>query len=179
MPNIVIDKKEEIVMKILHYFVTEENYKPIIVNGVQNEIWLENLENDIPIIRINSNYIHNNEQLMYDERKANIIRKSIKKKTYSLKMNMLNIIINAREEVTVNNNDKDIESIIIDKISDLKKNSFMKEFFPKFSLKVESKKASLESIWSMTEDLNEKTTKEEKVLSKIFANKDKPIITYK
>ena len=59
MPSLTIGKKDDIVMKLIHYFVTEENYRPIIVNGVQNEIWLENLESDIPLIRININYIHN------------------------------------------------------------------------------------------------------------------------
>ena len=96
MSNIVIDKKDEMVMKILHYFVTEEDYRPIIVNGVQNEIWLENLENDIPLIRININYIHNEEQLYTDMRKTNAIRKSIKKKTYSFKMNVLNILLDVQ-----------------------------------------------------------------------------------
>ena len=91
MANVVIDKKDEIVMKLIHYFVTNEDYKPIIVNGVQNEVWLENLDNEVPLIRININYIHNNEQLEMDQRKAELIRKTIKKKTYSVKMSMLNI----------------------------------------------------------------------------------------
>ena len=38
MANVVIDKKDEIVMKLIHYFVTKENYKPVIVNGIQNEV---------------------------------------------------------------------------------------------------------------------------------------------
>ena len=67
MANVVIDKKDEIVMKLIHYFVTNENYKPVIVNGIQNEVWLENLDNEIPLIRININYIHNDE---YFARKA-------------------------------------------------------------------------------------------------------------
>ena len=80
MANTIVDKKEELVMKLIHYFVTEENYRPIIVNGVQNEVWLENLDNTVPIIRININYIHNNEQFENDARKVELIRKSIKKK---------------------------------------------------------------------------------------------------
>lgn len=176
MASFTIDKKEEIVMKIIHYFVTEENYRPIIVNGVQNEIWLENLENNIPIIRININYIHNDEQLAMDNRKADVIRRSIKKKTYSLKMNMLNILVNAREEVNVHS-DNNIESIKIDKINDLKKSDFVNEYFPKFRDKVESKRADVESLWAMTEELNDKTNREDKKLAKVFARNDKPTIT--
>ena len=36
MANIIINKKDDIVVKLVHYFVTEEDYKPIVVNGLQN-----------------------------------------------------------------------------------------------------------------------------------------------
>ena len=34
--------KDEIIMRLVHYFVT--GLSTIIVNGVKNEIWLENLD---------------------------------------------------------------------------------------------------------------------------------------
>ena len=43
MNNIIIGKTDELVMKLLHYFIGE-GYTPIILHGAQNEIWLENLE---------------------------------------------------------------------------------------------------------------------------------------
>lgn len=175
--NIVVGKKDEIVMKILHYFVTEENYRPIIVNGVQNEIWLENLENDIPLIRININYIHNEEQLSIDLRKANAIRRSIKKKTYSIKMNVLNLLLDVRDEVKLIG-DKNIETIKIDKITDLKKNKFINNFFPSLKDKIMTKKTGIIGMFEMTEQLNEKTTKEDKQLAKIFKGSRRPIVTY-
>ena len=61
MSSISMDKKDEIVMKLVHFLVTKENYTPIVVNGVRNEVWLENVEGPYKIIRINSNYIHNKE----------------------------------------------------------------------------------------------------------------------
>lgn len=177
MANIVVGKKDEMVMKILHYFVTEENYRPIIVNGVQNEIWLENLENDVPLIRININYIHNEEQLSIDMRKANAIRKSIKKKTYSFNMTVLNILLDVRDEVKLIE-DKHIESIKIDKINDLKKNEFINNFFPNFKSKVNNKRTGVEGMFFMTEELNEKTTKEDKKLASIFKENKYPTLTY-
>lgn len=39
-----MDKKDEIVMRLVHFLVTKENYTPIVVNGVKNEVWLENVE---------------------------------------------------------------------------------------------------------------------------------------
>ena len=60
------EKKDLMVMKFLHYFITQKNYNPVIVHGVQNEIWLENMDSDIRIIRIVMGYIHNKEQLDFD-----------------------------------------------------------------------------------------------------------------
>lgn len=177
MTNIVVGKKDEIVMKIIHYFVTEENYRPIIVNGVQNEIWLENLENDIPLIRININYIHNEEQLIIDMRKANAIRRTIKKKTYSIRMHVLNLLLDVRDDVRLIE-DKNIDSIKIDKIGDLKKSELMKNFFPSFKDKVDSRKSSVTTMFEMTDELNEKTIKEDKKLAKIFKGSKYPKLTY-
>lgn len=177
MPSLTIGKKDDIVMKLIHYFVTEENYKPIIVNGVQNEIWLENLDSEIPLIRININYIHNIEQFNYDIRKANSIRKTIKRKTYSLKMNMLNLLVDVRDEVPEPNDDKNIKTIKINKINDLKKNTFINEYFPNFNTKVQNKKANMTDMFEMTDDLNNKTVEEDKALAKVFKNNNTPIIT--
>ena len=44
--NIELDDKNVIVMKLLHYFITEKNYNPIILQGAENEIWLENMDED-------------------------------------------------------------------------------------------------------------------------------------
>ena len=91
MKEITIDKTELLIMNLVNYFMTEQNYNPIIVHGINDEIWLENMQSDLKLIRINSNYIHNEEQLKSDTFKAKAIMKSIKKSTLSLKMNMLNL----------------------------------------------------------------------------------------
>ena len=57
--EIQIDDKNILVMKLLHYFITEKNYTPIILQGVNDEIWLENMSEDYRIVRIVSGYIHN------------------------------------------------------------------------------------------------------------------------
>ena len=99
--NIKIDKKDDVILKILHYFITEEDYKPIIINGLENEIWLENMQSDLKLIRINTNYIHNEEQLKTDMYKAQSIMRSIKKSTFSFRMNMLNLLLDTGENVKV------------------------------------------------------------------------------
>ena len=37
-------EKDVLVMKLLHYFITEQGYNPIILRGVTDEIWLENMD---------------------------------------------------------------------------------------------------------------------------------------
>lgn len=162
-----INKRDDIVMKLVHYFITEENYKPIVVNGVQNEIWLENMDKDIKLIRLNVNYIHNNEQFMIDLRKADIIRKSIKKKTYTFSMNLLNLLIDSREEVNVEDNDN-ISTIKVKTITELKKNKLINEYFPNIKEKIATKKSDIVDMFKMTDDMNSKTEREEKKLSKLF-----------
>lgn len=174
MEEIKITSKDDIVMKLLHYFITEENYRPIILRGANNEIWLENLDSDLKIIRINTSYLHNNVQLENDLRRTKSIMKNIKRKTFSLNMNMLNIIIDAGENVG-NIEDKDIETVKITKIADLKKNKIISSLFPKIK-KVSSNKVDSVTMMALTNEINQKTLKEEKKLSKIFSNK-KPIVT--
>ena len=98
--EIMQDNKNVIVMKLLHYFITEKNYNPIILQGVENEIWLENLNEDYKVIRIVSGYIHNDEQFDFDKFKTKRILKKIRKKTLSLKMNVLSIFLNLGDNVT-------------------------------------------------------------------------------
>lgn len=172
-----VSKEDKMIMKLIHYFVTKENYKPVVVRGVDNEIWLENLDNEIPLIRINTNYIHNNEQLEIDQRKVTVIRKTIKKKTFSINMNVLNLLVNAREEVNVIE-DRNIFSIKCNSITELKKNKFMTEYFPNFKDGVLNKNAGYGDMFEMTEELNRKTLENDKDLSKVFLRHDTPYITY-
>ena len=174
--NIKIDKKDDVILKILHYFITEEDYKPIIINGLENEIWLENMQSDLKLIRINTNYIHNEEQLKTDMYKAQSIMKSIKKSTFSFRMNMLNLLLDTGESVKVMDT-KNIETIKVDEISDFKKNKVVKEFFPKVSDAELTDQVDPIEFFKLTEDMNQKTIKNEKKLAKIFSQK-RPVITY-
>ena len=92
MPE-ALDRKNLIAMKLLHYFITEKNYNPIILQGAEDEIWLENLNSDYKIVRIVSNHIHNEEQLDFDLFKTKHVVNKIKKKTFSLNMKVLSIFI--------------------------------------------------------------------------------------
>ena len=176
--NIKIEKKDDIILKILHYFITEEDYKPVIINGLQNEIWLENMESSLKLIRINTNYIHNNVQLETDTYKAKTIMNSIKKNTLSFNINMLNLILDAGEAVDVSNaNIKNVETIKVNNINDFKKNRVVSEFFPKVKDAILNDKIDYNEFFKLTEDMNEKTIRNERKLARIFSQK-RPVATY-
>lgn len=174
--NIKINKKDDIILKILHYFITEEDYKPVIINGLDNEIWLENMENDLKLIRINTNYIHNEEQFKSDIFKVKTIMKSIKRNTLSFKMTTLNLLLDTGDNVSIIDN-KNIETIKIDGLDDFKKNKFVKKFFPKVKETDFNDKVDPVEFFKLTEDMNQNTMKKEKKLEKIFSPK-KPVVTY-
>lgn len=84
MQNISFTKIDELTIKLLHYFIIEKGYNPIILQGAKNEIWLEKLSNDYKIVRINSNYVHNDDQFNFDIFKTKKILKHIKKRLFLL-----------------------------------------------------------------------------------------------
>ena len=158
MNEIVIDKKEELVMKLLHYFITERGYNPVIIKGVKDEIWLENLEDDYKIIRIVSGYIHNNEQFKFDVFKTKSLLKSIKKKTLSLKINALSIFVNLGDNVDISKfeNIPNIKFANIHEEKDLNKYSFVISAFPDITKDMNFKEKGLELFLKITSDINKK-----------------------
>ena len=47
-----IDKKTLLQLKLVHYFMTKENYVPVIIHGIEEEIWLENKHSEYRVIRL-------------------------------------------------------------------------------------------------------------------------------
>ena len=173
MSTIVMDKKEELVMRLVHYFITKENYTPIVVNGVKNEVWLENIDGPYKIIRINSNYIHNIEQYNYDIYKTKSIVSQIKKKTLSFKVNTLNIFLDLNNNVNIKEV-KNISSVNITNLKDVNKSNIIKEAFPNIGSNLLNDEKGIDLIINVTNDINEKTAKTNLKYEQTF--KPKPII---
>lgn len=170
-----MDPKEEIIMKLVHYFITEENYEPMIVNGVKNEIWLENLEAPYKVIRINSNYIHNNDQLAFDNYKIKNVTKQIKQKTFTFNMKTLNLLLDVGDNVSIKPT-KNIDNYKIDDINDLRDDTSIAGLFPKLKTLSLKKDNSFDTFIKITNDINQKSEEKEKRFENIFAPK-KIIIT--
>ena len=173
--NEVMDKKNLIVMKLLHYFITEQNYNPIILQGAENEIWLENMDSDYKIVRIVSNHIHNDEQFKFDMFKTKHVVKKIKRKTLTFNMNVLTIFTDISDFLHLENS-KNYDCIYVSDEKDIKKYSFVTEQFPDILSKLKFTEKGMELFMKITSDINKKNKKEQVQAEDIFKQK-KPIVT--
>lgn len=176
--NLTMNKNDEIVMKLIHYFITEHGYNPVVLHGAKDEIWLENTDSDYKIVRIVTNYIHNDEQLDFDIFRTKQITKKIKRKTFSLKMNVLSIFTNLGDNVHLDKMSyKEIDCIELKDVKDIKKYKFVTDMFPDITSIVKYKEEGLELFMKLTEDINRKNKEETSKAEDIFKKK-RPIITY-
>ena len=171
MDEIIIKSDDLLVMNLINYFITEENYKPMIIHGINDEIWLENLDNNYKIVRIVSHHIHNKEQLDFDKFKLSKIVKQVKRKTLSFKVKVLSIYTDIEDEKILNNDD-----VLITKEKDIN-NPKLVSAFPDIVEKTNRKEDGLEYFIKVTDSINKKNEKRNKIAEKIFSYKQ-PIVTY-
>lgn len=171
MDEIIIKSDDLLVMNLINYFITEENYKPMIIHGVNDEIWLENLDNNYKIVRIVSHHIHNKEQLDFDKFKLSRIIKQVKRKTLSFKVKVLNIYTDIEDEKILNNDD-----VLVEKEKDIN-NPKLVSAFPDIVEKTNRKEDGLEYFIKVTDNINKKNEDRNKIAEKIFSYKE-PIVTY-
>lgn len=176
--NIVLNKSDEIVMRLLHYFIIEQNYNPVVLHGAKDEIWLEKSDGDYKIIRIVSNYIHNNEQLNFDLYRTKQIIKKIKKKMFLFKVPTLSIFVNLGDSVKIENKMYDfIDLVNLKKYDDIKDYKCIINNFPNI-LEIENdKEKGIDLFLKLTNDINKKNKEENDKAEEIFSRK-RPIITY-
>lgn len=172
-----INERDLISMKLLHYFITKKNYNPVIVQGVENEIWLENLDSEYKIIRIVNNYIHNDEQLDFDAFKTKRMVKKIRKRTFTLKMRTLTILTDIGENVSRDKTYDNIDIIFYENEKDLVKNKFIKESFPDLKDNLEYSEEGFSLFLKITDDINKKNRKTAEETDRIIEPK-KPIVTF-
>lgn len=169
-----MNKIDVLTMKLLHYFITELNYKPIIVHGLDNEIWLENMDMDIRIVRINMKYIHNMEQLNFDTFKVKKLLKQIKLKTLTFNMKVLSFYLDLNDEIKLTDDKNFIRVKIKNEKSFNNKN--VNKYFPDISNKLVFNEKGEELLRKINTDILIKNNEETRKINDVFSVK-KPIIT--
>ena len=176
--NIAIQKNDETVMKLLHYFIIEQNYNPVVLHGAKDEIWLEKSDGDYKIIRIVSNYIHNNEQLGFDIYRTKQIIKKIRKKMFLFKVPSLSIFVNLGESVDLNIiKDNNISLIELSSFEDIGKYDFVLNSYPNILEVEQDSEKGMELFVKLTSEINRKNRIENDKAEEIFSKK-RPVITY-
>lgn len=175
----MVNKIDEITMKLMHYFITEKGYNPVILQGVKNEIWLENLNSDYKIIRIVSNYIHNNEQLKVDLYRSSVIIRKIKRQTFSFNMNSLSIFVNLGDNVNKEKigKSKNIDFVGIKDINELDKYDYILKTFPDIITDTKFSEQGVNLFMKITGDIAHKNEENGKRAEEVFSVK-RPYATY-
>ena len=171
MEEIVFKSDDLTIMSLINYFITEKNYNPMIIHGVRDEIWLENLTEEYKIVRIVSHHIHNKEQLDFDKFKLNRIVKQVKKKTLSLRIKVLNIYTDIEDEKILSNDD-----VLINKEEDINSPKLI-DAFPNIVEKTKRDENGLEYFIKVTDNINKRNEAKSNEAEKIFKRK-KPTVTY-
>ncbi len=174
--NIELDDKNVIVMKLLHYFITEKNYNPIILQGAENEIWLENMDEDYKIVRIVSNYIHNDEQFRFDMFKTKRIVKKIQKKTFSLHLNTLSFFLDLGDNVNLSSS-KDLENVNVQDEEDITSSDVVKDYYPDLSKKLVFNEDGVQLFMKISDDISKHNKVDAEHIESVFKMKY-PIVTY-
>ncbi len=170
------DKKDLVAMKLLHYFITEKNYSPVIVHGIQNEIWLENMDNNYKIVRIVMNYIHNKEQLDFDDFKVSRLTKQIKFKTFTFSMKVMSIYLDINDNLCLNDT-KNNYKVWYKSDKALIKNEIIKKNFPDITDKLKFTEEGANLYKKINEDILRKNLNESEKIEELFTKK-KPFVTY-
>lgn len=175
LADIEVKEKDLFILSLANYFITEKKYNPVVVHGIDDEIWLENMQEEYKIIRIVSHYIHNDEQLDFDIFKTNKIISKLKLKTFSIKMKSLSIYTNLGENANIQS-DKDNIRISASTNTDLKKTELSK-LCPDIVEKTKYKEGGIELFMKLTNNINRTNSDRNIKAQKLFATK-KPIVTY-
>ena len=171
-----INERDLISMKLLHYFITKKNYTPIVIQGVENEIWLENLDEEYKVIRIVNNYIHNTEQLDFDAFKTKRMIKKIKKKTFSFSIHTLTFLTDVGENVDREKTYPDIDMIFYEDEKKLLNEKVIKDNFKDLKDNLEYTEDGFQLFFKITDEINQKSRKDAMETDKILEPK-KPYIT--
>ena len=159
--------KEEL-MKLVHYFVINQNYEAINIKGIKDEIWLQNFKKTFKVIKIIDKEIKTKEELDKDIAKTLILSKKIKRRTFSFSLPIQIIYLNI---------DKNIELPSINNLSIVDTKEKLNMFYPDLVDKTNFSETGVKLINRITYDLNVHSKEVAKEYNNTF-KKDTPYFTY-
>ncbi|MBR2603989.1 MAG: rhomboid family intramembrane serine protease [Bacilli bacterium] len=173
-----VKSQDVLSMKLMHYFIVNRNYKPIIINGIENEIWLENNDENYKIIRIVLNKIINIEQYNLDLLKTQSILSQIKKKTLSLSMKVLSFYMYMDEDLVIEDNPENkFKYVRVEKEKDIYENEIVQKEYIDIKDNMVYEEKDTELFAKIASDISDKNIKESEKSNNMFSKKNDKIMT--
>lgn len=174
-----IDDKELLVMKLIHYFMIKKDYIPVIIRGIDNEVWLENPKGEFRIIRIVTKNIFNNEQFEFDSYKTKNITAQIMKQTFNPFIDVLTIYTDIGDNFKKKiENTRRYKYITIEKEKDIEKNDFINKYFKDMKDGIDFEEDGADLLSKITSDISSKNQKDNERYNMNLNKKNKPIISF-
>ena len=172
------NQKDLFVMKVIHYFMTKKNYSPIIIKGIENEIWLDNPKEEFRIIRIITKSIYNDEQFEFDTIKMKNIISQIKRKTLNHFVDVLTIYTSVGDNFSKKiENNKKYKYIIASNEEELLSNEIIKKYYNDIEEGLKFDEDGFSLLGKIATDIGKKNIEENVRYNDMFQPK-KPYITY-
>ena len=169
-----VNNKNLLVMKLIHYFIVKKEYVPIIIRGIDNEIWLENPKGEFRIIRIVTKSIFNNEQFDFDSFKTKNIVSQIMKQTFNPFIDVLTIYTEIGDNFKKEMQDtKKYKYITILDENDIEKSDIIKKYYKdmKDDFIYESKD-EFDILGTITNDISNKNIEDNERFNKNMSKKN-------
>lgn len=176
--NITTNEKDIYVMTLIHYFMTKKGYSPIIIRGIENEIWLENTKEEFRIVRIITKSIYNDEQYDFDKFKMKNILSQIKKRTLNPFMDVLTIYIEVGDNFKADiKSDKNYKYVVAATKEEFINNELIEKYYNDYKDYKEYEEDGFALLGKITSDISKKNLEENVRYNEMFKPK-KPIVTY-
>ena len=174
-----VNNKDILVMKLIHYFIVKQNYIPIIIRGIDNEVWLENPKGEFRIIRIVTKNIFNNEQFEFDSFKTKNIVTQIMKQTFNPFIDVLTIYTDIGDNFKrkMENTNK-YKYITIENEKDINENELLNKYFKDIKDNMEFEEEGYDLLNKMTSDISKKNINDSERYNENMNKNNKPLLSY-
>ncbi|MBO6195494.1 MAG: rhomboid family intramembrane serine protease [Bacilli bacterium] len=173
------NNKDILVMKLIHYFMVKKDYVPIIIRGINNEVWLENPKGEFRIIRIVTKNIFNNEQFEFDSYKTKNIVTQIMKQTFNPFVDVLTIYTDIGDNFKKKmENTNKYKYITIEKEEDIDENEILNKYYKDIKDNMDFEEDGYDLLNRITNDISKKNINDSERYNENMNKNNKPLISF-
>lgn len=176
--NEKVNKKDLLIIKLIYYFLVKKNYIPIIIKGIDDEVWLENPKGEYRVVRIVKKNIFNKEQYYFDENKTKNIVSQISRQTLNPFIDVLTIYTDIDNDVENNfNNTRRYKYISIEKEDDIYNNNIFKKNYKDIKDNITFKEDGYNLFNKLIKSISDKNIDNNERYNNMYKER-KPVVTF-